>query len=285
MSILHSMILFVLLSPGLLLTLPPVGRRVFMSGKTSTQAVLVHALVFMLVIYLLRREGYLEGYAVPVPPSPTVVKETTSFAKELGSSTITLARLNAIDTRVSTQLKNLRASVDYHEKLQKRYEGKNVPLSMKPTLDASAKDFAKKKAEIALYEPLVGKIADKRAELTAKVKQVVATASASMPLAIANQLKQTASQLTQSQITALQKTVVPMINSSAPSASIVSKVTSIVPSISNITGSMPMTNLPIASMLSSYMPKMGGSMPAMTGSMPKTLAQAQALAAQYGIKF
>ncbi len=61
MSILHYMILFVLLQPGLLLTLPAVGRRVFMSGKTSVQAVLVHALVFMAVVYFLRRymtEGF-----------------------------------------------------------------------------------------------------------------------------------------------------------------------------------------------------------------------------------
>jgi hypothetical protein len=43
-------LLFVLLSPGLLLTLPAVGKSVFMSGKTSTVAVLVHALVFYLVL-------------------------------------------------------------------------------------------------------------------------------------------------------------------------------------------------------------------------------------------
>jgi len=62
MSILMYMALFVLLQPGLLLTLPAVGRSVFMSGKTSVQAVLVHALVFALVVYLLRRSGYAEGF-------------------------------------------------------------------------------------------------------------------------------------------------------------------------------------------------------------------------------
>ncbi len=62
MSILHYMILFVLLQPGVLLTLPAVGRRVFMSGKTSVIAVLVHALVFMLVVYILKRTGYAEGF-------------------------------------------------------------------------------------------------------------------------------------------------------------------------------------------------------------------------------
>ena len=40
-------LLFVLLSPGVLLTLPPVGSQIFMSGKTSLIAVLVHAVVFV----------------------------------------------------------------------------------------------------------------------------------------------------------------------------------------------------------------------------------------------
>jgi hypothetical protein len=46
-------LLFVLLSPGVLVTLPPVGGSVFMSGKTSLVAVLVHAAVFAVVLYIL----------------------------------------------------------------------------------------------------------------------------------------------------------------------------------------------------------------------------------------
>ena len=44
-------LLFILLSPGLLLTLPPVTKKVFMSGQTSVAAVLVHALIFTLALY------------------------------------------------------------------------------------------------------------------------------------------------------------------------------------------------------------------------------------------
>lgn len=44
-------LLFILLSPGLLLTLPPVNKKIFMSGQTSVAAILVHALVFTLVLY------------------------------------------------------------------------------------------------------------------------------------------------------------------------------------------------------------------------------------------
>jgi len=47
----REIVLFILLSPGLLLTLPPVGKKVFMSCQTSVVAVFVHALVFGIVLY------------------------------------------------------------------------------------------------------------------------------------------------------------------------------------------------------------------------------------------
>jgi hypothetical protein len=48
--LLLATLLFVVLSPGILLTLPPVGSKIFMSGKTSLIAVLVHAVVFYLIL-------------------------------------------------------------------------------------------------------------------------------------------------------------------------------------------------------------------------------------------
>ena len=48
---LKETLLFILLSPGLLLTLPPVTRQIFFSCKTSVLAVLVHALVFATLLY------------------------------------------------------------------------------------------------------------------------------------------------------------------------------------------------------------------------------------------
>lgn len=44
-------ILFFLLSPGILLTLPPVGKKIWMSGMTSTTAAFVHAIVFAGIVY------------------------------------------------------------------------------------------------------------------------------------------------------------------------------------------------------------------------------------------
>lgn len=67
----YATVLFVLLSPGVLLTLPPVGSRVFMSGKTSLLAVLVHAVVFYLLLANHRSIPVLnvifEGFGDPMP--------------------------------------------------------------------------------------------------------------------------------------------------------------------------------------------------------------------------
>ena len=46
-------LLFFVLSPGVLLTLPPGSRGVFASGQTSIIAAAVHALVFMVAVYFL----------------------------------------------------------------------------------------------------------------------------------------------------------------------------------------------------------------------------------------
>jgi hypothetical protein len=55
-------LLFVLLSPGVLLTLPPLGKGVFMSRQTSLLAVAVHAVVFALAFNYLRGSGMFEGF-------------------------------------------------------------------------------------------------------------------------------------------------------------------------------------------------------------------------------
>ena len=48
-------VLFVLLSPGVLLTIPPIGGKLLMSGKTSVVAVLVHAVVFYVLLSMRRQ--------------------------------------------------------------------------------------------------------------------------------------------------------------------------------------------------------------------------------------
>jgi len=65
----REVILFILLSPGLLLTIPPVGKKLFMSCQTSTVAVFVHALVFAFALYYVDYipiVGRLEGFQAPM---------------------------------------------------------------------------------------------------------------------------------------------------------------------------------------------------------------------------
>jgi hypothetical protein len=49
-----TVLLFIALQPGVLVTLPPVGKQIFMSGKTSFTAIIVHTLVFAVALYLLK---------------------------------------------------------------------------------------------------------------------------------------------------------------------------------------------------------------------------------------
>jgi hypothetical protein len=56
-------ILFFVLSPGVFLTLPAGSKGIWMSGQTSIAAALVHAIVFVIVLslvknYLTSSEGY-----------------------------------------------------------------------------------------------------------------------------------------------------------------------------------------------------------------------------------
>lgn len=55
-------LLFFILSPGVLLTIPPVGKKIFMSGETSCMAALVHAIIFTLIFHLLNNSGLLENF-------------------------------------------------------------------------------------------------------------------------------------------------------------------------------------------------------------------------------
>jgi len=48
--------LFILLSPGMLLTIPPGSKGLFTSGQTSISSAVVHTIVFALVFALLRKQ-------------------------------------------------------------------------------------------------------------------------------------------------------------------------------------------------------------------------------------
>ena len=68
LSLLVAGLLFFVLSPGVLLTIPPGKGGLLLSGQTSVVAALVHAVVFVAVSYLLTTA--VEGFA----PAPTKSK-------------------------------------------------------------------------------------------------------------------------------------------------------------------------------------------------------------------
>ena len=62
MQYVYLAILFFVLSPGVLLTLPPVGKKIWMSGETSCMAAFVHAIVFVGVLYMIREYDIIEMF-------------------------------------------------------------------------------------------------------------------------------------------------------------------------------------------------------------------------------
>lgn len=97
-------LLFILLSPGLLLTLPAVGKTVFASGKTSTVAVLVHALVFYLVLNFkeyIPIINMIEGFEVDVDTAKAAVT-TAEAALAKAKVDLETAKKTELDTTKKT---------------------------------------------------------------------------------------------------------------------------------------------------------------------------------------
>ena len=103
--IFYATILFVLLSPGMLLTLPPVGRSVWMSGKTSLLAVLVHAFVFYLLLSFRRQVPVVnmifEGFTNPGDVCPADKNCGSGFKCENGKCVQYLAKGETCDPGAS----------------------------------------------------------------------------------------------------------------------------------------------------------------------------------------
>lgn len=81
---LAEVLLFIVLSPGLLLTLPPIGKKIWMSGKTSRAAILVHALVFFLLLTFRRSIPILnriEGFQTTTTEVEELMKDRAVVAK------------------------------------------------------------------------------------------------------------------------------------------------------------------------------------------------------------
>ncbi len=55
-------VLFFILSPGVLLNIPPIGRKWWMTGQTSILSSAIHAIIFAVICYCLTSKGIIENF-------------------------------------------------------------------------------------------------------------------------------------------------------------------------------------------------------------------------------
>lgn len=80
-----AVLLFVVLSPGVLLTIPPVGKKIFMSGKTSVIAILVHAAIFGVLMWFLCPMK--EGFQLNSPERANMLTKRIEFKRNVIAET------------------------------------------------------------------------------------------------------------------------------------------------------------------------------------------------------
>jgi len=102
-----AVVLFILLTPGLLLTLPPVGKKIFMSGKSSITAVLVHAVVFYFAY------GYLSKMYEGFQAGSTSCESSKSQLKAIR------AQGDELEAKYKSELQRIK---DYNAKLEIDYK-------------------------------------------------------------------------------------------------------------------------------------------------------------------
>ena len=103
-------LLFVLLSPGVLFTLPPVGKKIWMSGKMSVLSVFVHALLFVLAMRFLKvSEGFQQTgiLGTRTPPSTGWSEATIAEAKVYDDAVNKQSELRKVISQSQTDLNKI----------------------------------------------------------------------------------------------------------------------------------------------------------------------------------
>jgi len=83
-------ILFILLQPGILLTLPPIGKKIFMSGKSNFVSACVHGIIFAILLHLLNITEGFRTQPPTRPPTPPNCPLTTCPAEQYPGGARTL---------------------------------------------------------------------------------------------------------------------------------------------------------------------------------------------------
>lgn len=143
-SWLSATLLFILLSPGLLLTLPAESKGFFMSRQTSLVAVVVHALVFALLYQLyLNTCSAWEGFDVSKPdnvqcgihmPCPTGFQCISGTCVDLRGEAIKMEEIVEMKNRIQNyenKIKDL-MSQPQQQKMPMPAPGEPSPVAMAP---------------------------------------------------------------------------------------------------------------------------------------------------------
>jgi len=126
MNILLATALFILLSPGVLLTIFPNGKTIF-AGKATVKSVLIHAAIFAVVLFA-ASQLKLEGFA-----TPAAAKAAATAAADKAAKAAKTAAANAV-TATSTYNAWLKAT--------KKMNDKPTPANAKASSDALELTFA-----------------------------------------------------------------------------------------------------------------------------------------------
>ena len=76
-------LLFIVLTPGIVLTLPPVGKKIFGSGKSSFTAACVHAVIFVVLLNLFNIEAFQDSGDITFEDTGEPCGDTTCSTSQM----------------------------------------------------------------------------------------------------------------------------------------------------------------------------------------------------------
>jgi hypothetical protein len=165
-------LLFVVLTPGILLTIPPIGKKIFGSGKSNFTAACVHAVIFVVLLNLFNVEGFQDVPSMPkrsvgasantnmiyndvVKARNSIIKAKAVFEEQQNSTTkysedANMARIRAHEKSEEIRVVTIEAEeakISYEE-ANKRFEEANNGIAEKLALLNRAETEFKQKLDL-----------------------------------------------------------------------------------------------------------------------------------------
>jgi len=196
-------LLFVVLTPGILLTIPPVGKKIFGSGKSNFTAACVHAVIFVVLLNLFNVEGFQDVPSMPKRPivasvntsnlyndvvnaRNSIIKTKAMLQEQQNHTTEYSENANMARIMVDTKSEEIRVATmeaedakRSYEDFNKKFEEANNGIAEKLALLSQAD--AEFRQKLALFNESVKKdqeAAQEKARVAAALVKAQATAKA-----------------------------------------------------------------------------------------------------------